>query len=52
MIEAASTPVVVVGRRDSEMIARLKKGDAPRLELSTRMSVICIVNGSNSQSPR
>ena len=52
MIEAASTPVVVPGRRDNAMIARLKNGDAPRLELSTKMSVICIVNGSNIHRPR
>jgi len=51
-IEAASTPDTLRGRRDVARTTRLKMVDAPRLELRTRISVICIVKGSSIHRPR
>jgi hypothetical protein len=46
------TCVCVRGRRDTATTAFLNAGVAPRIRLSTRMRVICIVNCSSIQNPR
>ena len=46
------TCACVFGSRDRKMTAFLNVGVAPRMRLSTRMSVICIVNCSSIHKPR
>ena len=49
---SASVRPGLSGSRDKVTIRRRKNGVAASVELSTRMSVICIVKGSSIHNPR
>ena len=51
-LESTTTPVAVVGRRDTPATSPLKNGVAAITSASTRIRVICIVNASSIHNPR